>query len=70
MSNYDNLSGTVKALCCVNELPLCSETHVDISSTAYNLGNIKSKINRTCNLKIFENREEKPTSASSDNNDA
>ena len=70
MSNYDNLSETVKALCYVNELRLCSETHVDISDTAYDLGNIKSKVNRTCNLKIYENREEKPTSSSSDNNDA
>ena len=70
MSNYDNLSETVKALCYVNELRLCSETHVDISDTAYDLGKIKSKVNRTCNLKIYENREEKPTSSSSDNNDA
>ena len=70
MSNYDNLSETVKALCYVNELRLCSKTHVDISDTEDDLGNIKSKVNRTCNLKIYENRKQKPTSSSSDNNDA
>ena len=41
MSNYDNLSETVKALCYVNDLCLCSETHVDINGTVYDLGNIK-----------------------------
>ena len=47
MSNYDNLSETVKALCYVRELiRLFSETLVDISDTEDDLGN-KSKVNTT-----------------------
>ena len=49
MSNYKNLSETVKALCCVRELIcLFSETLVDISDTEDDLGN-KSKVNTTYN---------------------
>ena len=59
MSNYENLSETVKALCYVRELiRLCSETHVDISDTEDDLGN-KSKVNTTYNLKTCHNRKEK-----------
>ena len=59
MSNYENLSETVKALCYVRELiRLFSETLVDISDTEDDLGN-KSKVNTTYNLKTYDNRKEK-----------
>ena len=60
MNNYENLSETVKALHFVNELFIC-ENHVDIWDTRGDLGN-ESKVNRTCNLKTYDNRTEKPTS--------
>ena len=60
MNNYENLSETVKALHFVNELFIC-ENHVDIWDTRGDLGN-ESKVNRTCNLKTYDNRTEKPAS--------
>ena len=70
MSNYENLSETVKALHFVNELCVC-KNHVDICDTRDDLGN-ESKVNRTCNLKTYDNPVEKPTSPRPlpDNNDA
>ena len=51
ISNYENLSETVKALCYVRQsIRLYSETHVDFSDTEDDLGN-KSKVNTTYNLK-------------------
>ena len=61
MSNYENLSETVKALHFVNELRICKNC-VDISDTQGDLGNI-SKVNRTCYLKTNDNLVDKPTSA-------
>ena len=61
MSNYENLSETVKALCYVRELRLCSEMHVDVSDTEDDLSN-KSKVNTTYNLKICDNHKEKAVS--------
>ena len=59
MSNYENLSETVKALCYVREsIRLFSETHVDFSDTEDDLGN-KSKVNTTYNLKTCDNCKEK-----------
>ena len=59
MSNYENLSETVKALCYVREsIRLCSETQIDISDTEDDLGN-KSKVNTTYNLRTYDNRKEK-----------
>ena len=59
MSNYENLSETVKALCYVRELiRLFSETLVDISDSEDDLGN-KSKVNTTYNLKTYDNRKGK-----------
>ena len=59
MSNYENLSETVKALCYVREsIRLCSETQIDISDTKDDLGN-KSKVNTTYNLRTYDNRKEK-----------
>ena len=58
MSNYENLSETVKALCYVREsIHPFSETHVDFSDTEDDLGN-KSKVNTTYNLKTCDNRKE------------
>ena len=70
MSNYVNLSETVKALHFVNELCVC-KNHVDICDTRDDLGN-ESKVNRTCNLKTYDNPVEKPTSPRPlpDNNNA
>ena len=61
MRIYWNLSETVKALCYVRELRLCSEMHFDVSDTEDDLGN-KSKVNTTYNLKICDNRKEKTVS--------
>ena len=59
MSNYENLSETVKALCYVRQsIRLCSETHVDFSDTEDDLGN-KSKVKTTYNLKTCDNCKEK-----------
>ena len=59
MSNYENLSETVKALCYVRQsICLCSETHVDFSDAEDDLGN-KSKVNTTYNLKTCDNCKEK-----------
>ena len=70
MSNYENLFETVNALHFVNELRIC-ENHVVIRDSQGTLGN-RSKVNRTCNLKVYNNPVEKPTSPtpSPDNNDA
>ena len=61
MGNYENLSETVKALCYVMELCLCSETHVYIRDTEDDLGST-SKVNTTYNLKTYDNRKEKTVS--------
>ena len=59
MSNYENLSETVKALCYVRQsIRLCSETQIYISDTEDDLGN-KSKVNTTYNLRTYDNRKEK-----------
>ena len=60
MSNYENLSETVKALHFVNELHSC-KNQIDSSDSEGDLGN-KSKVNRTCNLKPHDNLLDKPTS--------
>ena len=60
MSNYENLSETVKALHFVNELH-SFENQIDSSDSESDLGN-KSKVNRTCNLKTHDNLLDKPTS--------
>ena len=59
MSNYENLSETVKALCYVREsIRLCSETQIDTSDTEDDLGN-KSKVNTSYNLRTYDNHKEK-----------
>ena len=60
MSNYENLSETMKALHFVNELLICKNC-VEICGTDGDLGN-KSKVNRTCSLKTCDNPIAKPTS--------
>ena len=60
MSNYENLSETMKALHFVNELLICKNC-VEICGTDRDLGN-KSKVNRTCSLKTCDNPIAKPTS--------
>ena len=60
MSNYENLSETMKVLHFVNELLVC-KNYVDMCGTDRDLGN-KSKVNRTCNLKTYDNPIAKPTS--------
>ena len=61
MSNCENLSDTVKALCYVMELCLCSETHIYICNTEDDLGST-SKVNMTYNLKTYDNHKEKTVS--------
>ena len=59
MSNYENLSEAVIALCYVREsIRLCSETQIDISDTEDDFGN-ESKVNTTYNLRTYDNRKEK-----------
>ena len=60
MSNYENLSESMKVLHFVNELLICKNC-VDICGADRDLGN-KSKVNKTCNLKTYDNPIAKPTS--------
>ena len=53
MSNYENLSQSIKTLY-EKQLCLC-ETLLCIQQTAGDLGNIKSKVKKTCTLKTYHN---------------
>ncbi len=53
MSNYENLSKTIKTLY-EKQLHLC-ETLRSIDENSDDLGNIKSKVNETCTLKTYHN---------------
>ena len=53
MSNYENLSETMKASY-AKQMYLC-ETLVCVYEIAGDLGNIMSKVNETCTLKTYHN---------------
>ena len=63
MSNYENLSKTIKTVY-EKQLRLC-ETLVYIGETSGDLRHIKSKVNKTCTLKTYHNYLQGTTDVSS-----